>query len=140
MSDEETLLWEGHPAHIKDLGFHIVCLVLFPLVVPALFSLSRYLRTRFTKYEVTTERLRITKGILSTRMEETELYRVRDTTLEQPFFLRLFSLSNILLKSTDASTPMVTLEAIPDGRVLRENLRGAVEKMRAKRGVRTIEA
>jgi uncharacterized membrane protein YdbT with pleckstrin-like domain len=138
--DEETLLWKGHPSHTKDLGFHLVCLVLSWLVLPLLFSLGRYLQTRFTKYEVTTERLRITRGILSTRMEETELYRVRDTTLEQPFFLRLFSLSSIVLRSTDLSTPGVTLEAIPNGRVLRENLRGAVEKMRAKRGVRTIEA
>ena len=43
-------------------------------------SLARYLETRFTRFEITSERIRITTGVLSRRMEELELYRVKDTT------------------------------------------------------------
>src|SRR3712207_3533304 len=43
----------------------------------ALVALGQYLRLRTTRYHLTTERLRITTGLLSTRTEELELRRVR---------------------------------------------------------------
>ena len=139
MQEEETIIWKGHPSHVKDLGFHVVCGLFAWLVLPLGFMLWRFLTTKFTEYEITSERLRITKGVLSKRMDETELYRVKDTSIDQPFFLRLFKLANLELSSSDSSTPHVTLFAIADARVTRENLRGCIEKMRIKRGVREID-
>jgi uncharacterized membrane protein YdbT with pleckstrin-like domain len=137
--DEERILWEGHPSHLKDLGFHLVCLALAPLIVPLGLMLWRYLDTRFERYEISTERIRVTRGILSKRMDELELYRVKDTSLVQPFFLRIFRLANLVIDTSDASTPRIVLPAIPEARVLRENLRGCVEKMRARKGVREFD-
>ena len=139
MHEEEVTLWKGHPSHVKDLGFHFVCLLLSPLVIPLGLMLWRYLDTRFREYEVTSERIRITTGVLSKRMDELELYRVKDTSIEQPFLLRIFGLANLLIKSSDASTPYLTLVAIPQVRVLRENLRGSVEKMRDRKRVRELD-
>jgi uncharacterized membrane protein YdbT with pleckstrin-like domain len=139
MYEEETTLWEGHPSHVKDLGFHLICLMLSWLILPVGLMLWRYLDTRCRRYEVTSERLRITRGILSRRMDELELYRVKDTSIDQPFFLRLFKLANLVVKTSDASTPRITLMAIPEVNVLRENLRGCVEKMRKKKGVREVD-
>jgi len=137
--EEETTIWEGHPSHVKDLGFHLVCVLLSPLIIPLAMMLWRYLDTRFQQYEVSTERVRITSGILSKRMDEMELYRVKDTSIDQPFFLRLFKLANLVIKTSDASTPRIVIPAIPEARVLRENLRGCVEKMRSKKGVREVD-
>ena len=139
MHEEETTIWEGHPSHVKDLGFHLVCVLLSPLIIPLAMMLWRYLDTRFQQYEVSTERVRITSGILSKRMDEMELYRVKDTSIDQPFFLRLFKLANLVIKTSDASTPRIVIPAIPEARVLRENLRGCVEKMRSKKGVREVD-
>jgi uncharacterized membrane protein YdbT with pleckstrin-like domain len=137
--DEERPLWEGHPSHLKDLGFHLVCLALAPLIVPLALMLWRYLDTRCERYEVSSERIRVTRGILSKRMDELELYRVKDTTLVQPFFLRIFGLAHLVIDTSDASTPRLVVPAIPQARMLRENLRGCVEKMRAKKGVRELD-
>jgi uncharacterized membrane protein YdbT with pleckstrin-like domain len=133
---EERTLWEGHPSHVKDLGFHLVC---WSLVIGIPFSIWRYLETRFCRYEVTSERIRVTTGVLSRRMDEIELYRVKDTTIDQPFFLRLFGLANLVVTTSDASTPTVVLKAIPDATSLRENLRGSVEKLRDRKRVREVD-
>jgi uncharacterized membrane protein YdbT with pleckstrin-like domain len=139
MHEEERTLWEGRPSHVRDVPFHVLCLLTAWLVVPVFASLRRYLSTRFHRYEVTTERIQITTGILSKHLEEIELYRVKDTSLQQPWFLRLFGLSNILIRTSDQTTPVVILAAVPNGRVLRENLRGCVEKQRDKTRTRELD-
>ena len=75
----------------------------------------------------------------SIKTDELELYRVRDYKFEQPFFLRLFSLGNIVLQTSDKSDPQVVLSAIPNGEELREKLRTHVEACRMKKGVREVD-
>jgi len=138
--DEERVLWSGHPSHAKDLGYHLVCWLLSPLVIPLFMSLARYLETRFTRFEITSERIRITVGVLSRRMEELELYRVKDTSLAEPFLLRVFfKLGNLVLRTSDASHSVLVIPALPDVHQLREELRGCVEKIRQTKGVREVD-
>jgi uncharacterized membrane protein YdbT with pleckstrin-like domain len=92
-----------------------------------------------TKYELTTERLRMRHGVFSKHTDELELYRVRDYKLQQPFFLRIFSLGNIVLQTSDKSHPHVVLTAIPNGEDLREQLRTYVEECRTRKGVRELD-
>lgn len=138
MSQEERSIWEGHPSHIKDLGFHIAVFV-FTIGVGFPFMIWRWLETRCRRYDVSSERIQLTRGVLSKRIDELELYRVKDTSIDQPIFLRLFGLANLVIKTSDKSTPTLTLEAIPEASVLRENLRGCIEKLRAEKGVREID-
>jgi uncharacterized membrane protein YdbT with pleckstrin-like domain len=139
MDEPETTIWEGHPSHVKDLGLHLLCLLFAPMILPLFLMLWRYLETRFHQYLITSERIRLTTGVLSRRMEEVELYRVKDTAIEQPFFLRIFKLANVVVETSDASTPRLVIPAIAGASELRENLRGCVEKMRRKRGVREVD-
>ena len=102
--DEERVLWTGHPSHKKDLGFHLICWALCWLIVPLVMSLIRFLETRTHHFEVTSERIRVTSGILSRHMEELELYRVKDTSLYEPFLLRvLFGLGHVVIRTSDAT-------------------------------------
>jgi uncharacterized membrane protein YdbT with pleckstrin-like domain len=78
-------------------------------------------------------------GVFSKTTSELELYRVKDTQFEQPFFLRLFGLGNVLLISTDATTPIVKIEAIANAHELRENIRRFVEERRDAKRVRNVE-
>jgi uncharacterized membrane protein YdbT with pleckstrin-like domain len=135
MDDNELVIWEGHPSHVKDLGFHCLCLVLSPLVVPLLFMLWRFLDTRFHQYGITSERLRVTKGILNKRMREMELYRVKETSIHQPFFLRLFRLANVVITIGDPTKPAIVIRAVPEALALRENLRDCVEAMRDRKQI-----
>ena len=136
---EEKELWRGTPSQWVNLPWYILWLLLFWLVIPLFILLWQWLVIRTTVYELTSERLKLRRGVLNKHLDEVELYRVRDYKLEQPFFLRLFGLGNILLQTSDRSHPSVRLRAIRDGEQLYERVRAAVEDSRARKGVRELD-
>jgi phosphoglucosamine mutase len=107
--------------------------------VPLAIAAWKWLVVATTEYELTTQRLRTRRGVLNKHLDELELYRVRDYKLEQPFFLRLFSLSTVILQTSDKSNPVLVLKAIPRGDSLREEMRTYVEEARTRRGVREVD-
>jgi uncharacterized membrane protein YdbT with pleckstrin-like domain len=90
-------------------------------------------------YELTSQRLRITRGILNRRLDELELYRVKDYVMEQPLLLRVFGLGNITVVTSDATTPTVALRAIAGATDVREKLRNAVQAERDRKRVRELD-
>src|SRR6476620_1483087 len=64
--------------------------VLFALLLlPAIYAFWKWLEVRSTKLTLTDQRLIVSNGIFTKRTNETELYRVRDTSIEEPFFYRM---------------------------------------------------
>lgn len=107
--------------------------------VPFIWALWSYLKIRMHHYELTTERLLEHRGVLSRTSDELELYRVKDITFVQPFSLRMFHCGNIILDTSDRSTPVVVLHAVKNGRPVMDALRKYVDIMRTKKGVREID-
>lgn len=136
---EERPVWSGTPSQVVNLGTYILCILFLWLVFPLFIMLWKWLVVKFTKYELTTQRLRTRYGVLNKITDELELYRIRDYTLEQPFFLRLFSLGNIILTTSDKSHPVVVIRAIRNGEDLRDKLRTHVEECRVAKRVREID-
>ena len=137
--DEEKTIWQGSSSQALKLGIYILCGLFCWLIVPIFIGLWHWLKLRSRVYEVTTQRIRIRQGIFNKRTEELELYRVKDTTLVEPFWVRLFKLGNIEVTTTDLSTPLMVLEGIPQASWLREELRKSVEICRDKKRVRLAE-
>mgnify|MGYP001477428792 FL=1 len=155
-SSPESPVWSGSPSQwlnvvpfvlsvILGAGF-IAGAVLWPLprlaagaAIPLVVAIWNWLTVRSTKIEVTTERITTQTGIFSRRREDLELYRVKDTTLHEPFLLRLVSLANIRMRTSDRSTPLMVLPAIREAEALRQKIRVNVERLRAKRGVREMD-
>jgi uncharacterized membrane protein YdbT with pleckstrin-like domain len=86
-------------------------------------------------YELTTERIRITYGVLSKKVEETELTRIRDTKLKQSLGQRALGIGDVTILTTDRTTPIVKLEDISQPQNVKEMIRGAVRKEKEKRGI-----
>jgi uncharacterized membrane protein YdbT with pleckstrin-like domain len=135
MTDGEVLIWEGRPSPVKDLGYHLLCAVFAPLLVPLGFMLWRYLDTRFHQYGITTERLRVTTGILTKNTRELELYRVQETSIYQPFHLRLFRLADVVVTVSGPEKTSIVIHAVPGAPELRERLRECIETMRDRKHV-----
>ncbi len=94
---------------------------------------------RTTQMMLTTQRLRIRAGVLTKRIEEVELYRVRDSQLTQSLWQRVLGLGTIVLETTDQTTPQVVLSYIRKPFDVREHLRHAAERVRRVQRVREIE-
>lgn len=135
----EEVVWTGSPSQILNLPVYLVCGLLFWLIVPIFIAVWKWLVLRNVKYELTSERLKIRQGVLNKELDELELYRVRDYKLEQPFLLRIFSLGNITLRTSDTSHPYIVLRGIRDGEHVREQMRRHVEECRVKKRVLPLD-
>jgi len=161
--EEEKPVWQGNPSQLLNLHVFLMCLLLggvlifgaiyfreklgapWPYVIGALalipfgVAIARYLQTKFWRYELTSERLRIRRGVLSRRTDEIELYRVKDYVLSEPFVLRMFGLGDIVLTTTDDANRTVLLKAVRRPTSLRDEIRKHVEVRRQVKGVRITE-
>ena len=135
----EKVEWEGSPSATDLLGTFVVCGLLLWLVVPAFVAGWRWLELACTKYTLTNERLRVATGVLAKRIDEIELYRVKDTALEIPLHLRLFGRAHVVLMTSDQSHPQVRLRAVADAETLRNQIRALVEHRRESKGVRELD-
>ena len=129
----EKIVWNGSPSQLTNIKTYILFFwtIILPLIV--------YLRTRFTIYELTEERFREKTGILSQKIEELELYRVRDYTVEKPFIMRLFGLGNLILITSDKTNPKIYLYAIRNVESVRDVFRKNVEATRKKTGTKEVD-
>lgn len=151
----EAVVWEGSPSQLTNFGTYLACALVaiaivaagiliapqafWVLPVPLAVAFWRYLELRYFRYRVTTERAGLSRGVLTKRTDSIELYRVKDTTLLEPFFLRMFGLADIVLSSSDRTTPLLVLHAVPNGLALREQIRANVERLRVQKSVREVD-
>ena len=135
----EKVIWSGTPSQVVNLGSFIFLTILSPLIFPIFIMIWKYLKVRSTKYILTEERLITKKGVFSLETDELELYRIRDYQYSQPFFLRIFSKGTITLITNDKTDSIVTLEAIPGGENLREQIRNLTEKCKNSKNVREVD-
>lgn len=152
--ETETTFWKGSPSQWLNIGPFSVAILLaigiiaggiffvpafIGLIIPAFYALWSYLTVRCQTFELTTERLRITKGVINQSIDEVELYRVKDMVVERKWWMRLTGLGNVHLETSDRSLPHVDIPAIRDCIGLRESLRKKVEAMRDKKRVREMD-
>ena len=96
-NDDEDLLWTGRP--FLSLTLH---------------------------YTITSERVRITEGLLGKAREDVELIRVQDIDHSQTFTERMLNLGDITIRSHDSSHPLIELKNVKDPQEVHEILRKAV--------------
>jgi uncharacterized membrane protein YdbT with pleckstrin-like domain len=155
---QETLVWRGTPSQWTNFGTYLFCLILaagvgvayyfvkppqqlilLVLIVPVFWAICRWIATRCHRYEITSERVKITTGLLSRKTQELELYRVRDYSIVEPFWLRLVGRGNVVLVTADSTNPTFVLRAVPRVAELKDQIRANTERMRQRRGVRSLE-
>ncbi len=103
------------------------------------YACVQFLRIRSTEYMVTSQRLRISEGILSKHRDDLELYRVDDLQVEEPFMLRLVRRGNLRISSSDRSHPRTLLRAVPAVQDLRDLVRQHVEACRDYKRTRVFD-
>ncbi len=137
----ESDVWTGRPSQITNLKTFILCGLFFWLVIPIFVAIWRYLMVQTIRYELTTQRFRLSYGVLSRRTDELELYRIKDTAFSQTIFQRFFGLGTVTMTSSDSSTPFAAIDSIPvsSAKELRETIRTFVEELRDRKRVREID-
>src|SRR5690606_7170258 len=104
-NEREPIIWSGRPSQVVNAKTFFWCFVFCWLIVPLFIALWHWLVVRNVEYTLTRERLRIRQGVFNKQLSDLELYRVKDLHVLQPFLLRIFRKSNIILFSSDRSHP-----------------------------------
>jgi len=105
---------------------------------PTLAYLYFWIQSLSTHYEITTQRVRIERGILSKSKESVELFRIDHFDVLKPLGMRLLGQSLIDLRSSDSSFQNVVIFGIPDLEALGDTLRECSLKERTRRRVTTL--
>jgi len=103
LSDQEKVLWEGRP----------------------FLSLNTF-------YRVTSERVRIQRGLLGRDFDDIELIRIQDLDRTQGVGERMLGIGDISIKSSDPSRPDVVLENVTDPDTVHEIIRRAMLEARKR--------
>jgi uncharacterized membrane protein YdbT with pleckstrin-like domain len=130
----ENVVWKGTSSQVKNFWWYASCL----LVLPIPWAVWNMLKVKCRVFTLTSERLLIEEGVFNKTQDTLELYRVRDIQVQQPFWLRLFSLENLTLLATDVTTENVLMDYLPTELKLRDKLRELIEECRRRKGVREV--
>jgi uncharacterized membrane protein YdbT with pleckstrin-like domain len=129
-AEVEKPLFTGHPAVIHSAWQWIaVVLTLGIALVPY------WLKSVAMTYEITTQRVRIERGILSKVKDSIELFRIDHFDIHKPLGMRLAGFCLLHLRSSDASFATVIVYGIPGLEPLADTLRECSLRERTRRHV-----
>ena len=132
-AEVETPLFTGRPVVIYSAWQWIVVVLTI-----GLGWIYYWLKSLDTNYEITSQRVRIERGILSKAKDSLELFRIDHFDLHKPLGMRLVGHCLLHLRSSDASFATVILYGIPDLEKLADSLRECSLRERTRRRVTTF--
>lgn len=158
--ETEKELFAGHPAVIYSIGqcvpflavvavasivwyiagssVDIIYIFLGLMVSCGIICLCFYLRSLSTHYEITTQRIKLERGLLSKVQESLELFRVDHFELRKPLGMRLLRQASLHLFSSDAELEKFWIYGVPNLESLANTLRNCQLRERARRGLTTF--
>ncbi|MCA1858322.1 PH domain-containing protein [Massilia oculi] len=129
-AEAEANLWAGAPSFVTFLPVLVLCVPFVWLLFPIPVLVYYWLQWRTTRYALTSQRMRVTSGVLSRRVEEVELFRVRDIELHASFVERLCGVATLRIHSNDRTAPTLAFEGIARAAWVKEALRERVLVLR----------
>ena len=129
-TEAEVPLWEGSPSLVTIFPLFVICLAFFFLIFPLVLLAYYWIDTRKTSYVLTTQRLIVTSGVFGRRVEEVELFRIRDIELQASFLERLCSVGTVRVHSNDRTAPVLAIEGVRGAGRLKETVRTRVAMLR----------
>lgn len=126
----KQIIYEGSPSQMINLGSILIGIFLCWLFVPLVLMIVRLLETKCTRTTITTTEIISERGVFSKTIDEILLKRVTDVRLVQPFWLRIFGLSNLYITTTDVTHNLLVIKGVKDGKTIWYALRDAVSEQR----------
>lgn len=156
-AETEKDLFSGHPAVVYSVSQLVPFLVLIAAAVVAVIAgaplpyvllgfvllsgivcLRYYVKSRSIHFEITTQRIKLERGMLSKVQESLELFRIDHFELRKPLGMRLTGHAALHLYSTDSELSAFYIYGIPNLESIAETLRTCQLRERTRRGLTTF--
>lgn len=132
-AQHERTLFSGHPAVIYTAWQWLAVLLTLGIAY-----LVYWVNSISTHFEITSQRVRIERGILSKRKESVELFRIDHFDVLKPLGMRLAGHCILHLRSSDAGFPSIRIYGIASLEQLGDTLRECSLQERSRRKVTTF--
>lgn len=132
-AEVEQPLFTGHPAAVYSAWQWLAVLVTLGLAYAVY-----WIKSRAIKFYVTSQRVRVERGLLSRTKDNVELFRIDHFDLHKPLGMRLAGHCRLHLRSSDANFPTVTLYGIANLEALADTIRECSLRERSRRKVTTF--
>ena len=110
-------------------GFVVAC---------GIVSLRFYIRSWSRHFEITTQRIKLERGLFSKVKESLELFRIDHFELREPLGMRLMGQAALHLFSSDAELCNFYVYGVPNLELLADELRTCQLRERTRRGLSTV--
>jgi membrane protein YdbS with pleckstrin-like domain len=128
-------MWAGW---IQSSSMYILYLFLFFVAACALICLFFFTKSRRIYYRITTQRIKIERGLLSKVQESLELFRIDHFELRKPIGSRVLGLAYLHLFSSDAELENFIIYGVPQLESLADELRECQLRERTRRSLTTF--
>jgi len=109
------------------------------LAIGLVLFLTALYRKYCVLYRLSTQRLFVVRGLVSRRIEELELFRVRDIQVAQSFWQRILNFGRMTVFSTDASAPRFEMMGVASPLKVKDAIRLHFRTARLRERVRPTE-
>jgi uncharacterized membrane protein YdbT with pleckstrin-like domain len=124
--------------YIEQSNQYIFYLCLFFLVSCALICIVYYTKSKCIFYRITTQRIKLERGILSKVQESLELFRIDHFELRKPIGSRLLGHAYLHVFSSDAELENFSIYGVPQLEALADELRECQLRERTRRSLTTF--
>lgn len=110
---EEEPRYEEHPAMFRanPLGFIVLC-ILIPVVIGAIGLFAWYLGVLSNRMRVDGHTVLMRRGLLSKRIKEIQIRKIRLVEIDQTFFQRITNCGTVRIYGT-GDAPEIVMNALP---------------------------
>ena len=129
-------LWRGRSSWVSLITIKNVILGTLTMGIWLIVPILRVLSGR---YEIKSDRVVFTRGLLSKKVEQVDLVRYKDIQFQQSILGRLLSFGDITLVTSDVTQKELKLLGVRNPETVYEIIREAAEERKRVKGVRTQE-
>jgi uncharacterized membrane protein YdbT with pleckstrin-like domain len=148
--EEEKIICEVSPSQILNLKAFLLSILAMAaivaaaiytkqslayafLVIPVVYTVWKYFSLKSTRLKLTDQRIILSEGLLNKTTNETELYRVRDSSIDEPLFFRIFGCGNVSIFTTDEADSQLRFKGYKKPHWLKDQIRNYSEACRQKK-------
>lgn len=132
-SEVESPLFSGHPATIYSVWQWV-----FVVLTLGIAYVYYWVQSMGTRYQISTQRIKVERGILSKQMDSVEIFTIEHFDLVKPLGMRLAGHCILRLRSSDTTFPAVAIYGIKDLEQLADTLRECALRERTRRRITSI--
>lgn len=127
----EQIIFSGHPPVIYSVMQYFWIIITLGLAIP-----YYWFKSISIKFTISSQRIKIERGILLKKTEIIELFRVDDFEIISPLAQRILGYGILKIKSSDRNMPVFEIYGLPDPEKIYDVLRRCVMNEREKRGIK----